>query len=234
VEPETAPRQEYERHASGAAGDDQDVFLDVPHLYVESLDLEVADLRARVSLQAEVLNLLRLNVGVDAVLGQVRLDLRNVEAQALLKVRLDNVAEILNRVLATIDSHPEMIEQLTRASVAAVEQGGAGVGQTVREVGEGLDQLSRGVREEVRREPGEREPGEPSRVRRIQVGGPPPIETSATVEAEARQAETEARQAETDARRVATETRQDEASGRQGLPGERLRHRGLPRRAERR
>jgi hypothetical protein len=35
-----------------------------------------------------------------------------VEAQALLKVRLDKVAEIINRVLATIDRNPEIADQI--------------------------------------------------------------------------------------------------------------------------
>jgi hypothetical protein len=143
------------------------VLLDIPVLKVDSIELEVSDLRARVSLQAEVLNLLRLNVGVDAVLGQVRLDIRGVDAQALLKVRLDNVAEILDRVLSTIDAHPEIIEPLVRhAGVAlaqtgqglgqfaqqsgagareAVQQVGAGVGDTAREAGRGVGQAAQQV-----------------------------------------------------------------------------------------
>ena len=220
VGPESAPRREYDRQTSDeAVDDDQDVYLNVPDLYVESLDLEAADLRARVSLQAEVLSLLRLNVGVDAVLGQVRLDLRNVQAQALLKVRLDKVAEILNRVLATIDAHPEMIEPLARASSTGLQQAGMGVPETVAEAGDladhvvqhgvpDLDQVSPGVPERPRREQREREPRERGGVRRARAEGPPPIETSATVEAE-------------DARR-------------QRLPGEQRRYRGLPRRAKRR
>jgi hypothetical protein len=125
---ETGPQREYERHTSGeAATKQEDVLLDVPILKVEALELDVSDLRARVSLQAEVLNLLRLNVGIDAVLGQVRLDIRGVEAQALLKVRLDNVADILNRVLSTIEAHPEIIEPLVRS--ASVALAGTGSGQ---------------------------------------------------------------------------------------------------------
>lgn len=44
---------------------DTDVFLDVPLLKVDEIDLDVEDLRAHVSLQAEVLDLLRLSVGAD-------------------------------------------------------------------------------------------------------------------------------------------------------------------------
>ena len=43
-------------------GEQPDVYLDVPSLKVDELTLDVQDLRARVSLQAEVLDLLKLKV----------------------------------------------------------------------------------------------------------------------------------------------------------------------------
>ena len=45
-----------------------------------------------------------------------------MEAQALLKVRLDKVAEIINRVLATIDRNPEIVDQIVPPVVAVAEQ----------------------------------------------------------------------------------------------------------------
>ncbi|MFC7545270.1 hypothetical protein [Plantactinospora sp. GCM10030261] len=138
---DTAPDREYGRHAAGTPpAEPEDVLLDIPTLHVDSIELEVDDLRARVSLQAEVLNLLRLNVGVDAVLGRVRLDIRNVDAQALLKVRLDRVAEIIGKVLETVDNHPEIIDPLARAATAAVEQTGTSVSQVVDEAAAGVGQ----------------------------------------------------------------------------------------------
>ncbi|MFZ4302754.1 hypothetical protein ACOZE3_33200 [Streptomyces cinereoruber] len=91
-----------------------DVFLDVPLLKVDEIDLDVENLRAHVSLQAEVLDLLKLNVGADVVLGRVHLGISGVEAQAQLRVRLDNVARIINRVLTTLDRNPEMLYELAR------------------------------------------------------------------------------------------------------------------------
>jgi hypothetical protein len=64
-----------------------DVLLDVPQLRVEEIILEVEDLRAHVSVKADALNLLRLSVGADGQLGGVHLEIKGVEAQALLKVR---------------------------------------------------------------------------------------------------------------------------------------------------
>lgn len=114
-----------------------DVYLDIPVVKVDEISLEVENLRARVSLQAEVLDLLKLNVGVDAELGRVALQIKGVEAQAQLKVRLDNVADVLDRVLTTIDRNPQILENLTRSVGRAVEDVGQGAGEAVEEVGAG-------------------------------------------------------------------------------------------------
>ncbi|WP_200068131.1 MULTISPECIES: hypothetical protein [unclassified Saccharopolyspora] len=139
-------RQDEIRPESGAAdeqraGDQEpDVLLDVPVLKVDEINLEVEDLHAKVSLSAEVLDLLRLNVGADVTLGRVGLDIKGVEAEALLKVRLGNVAAIIERVLQTIDRNPEILEQITRGAGAALRDVGSGAGEAVEEVGTGAGQ----------------------------------------------------------------------------------------------
>ena len=75
------------------------MLLDVPVVKVDKIHLELEDLQAHVALKAKVLDLVKLNVGVDVHLGKVRLDIEGVEAQALVKVRLDHVAAIVDRVL---------------------------------------------------------------------------------------------------------------------------------------
>ena len=117
--------------------DEPDVLLDVPELRVDEISLEVEDLRARVALQADVLSLLRLHVGVEAELGRVQLTIKGVEAQALLKVRLDNVARIIDRVLTTIDNNPEIVEGLIEQVGEAAEEVGAGAGQALGELAPG-------------------------------------------------------------------------------------------------
>ncbi|MFI9424311.1 hypothetical protein ACIG54_12210 [Streptomyces achromogenes] len=114
-----------------------DVYLDVPLLKVDQIDLDVENLRAHVSLQAEVLDLLRLNVGADVALGRVHLGISGVEAQARLEVRLDNVAAIINRVLTTLDRNPQILEELTRGVGSAVRDVGSGARQAVGELGTG-------------------------------------------------------------------------------------------------
>ncbi|WNF00929.1 hypothetical protein PS467_39145 [Streptomyces luomodiensis] len=122
-----------------------DVLLDVPHLEVDEIGLEVEDLRARVSLQAEVLDLLKLNVGADVHLGRVKLEIKGVEAQALLKVRLDNVARVVGRVLRTIDNNPQILEQITQGAGAAVRDVGGGAGSAVDELGRGTAEAAEDV-----------------------------------------------------------------------------------------
>lgn len=130
-----------------------DVFLDVPRLKVDEIDLDVEDLRAHVSLQAEVLDLVKLNVGADVALGRVQLGISGVEAQAQLKVRLDNVAMIVNRVLTTLDRNPQIVEDLVRRIGSAVQDVGQGAGYAVRDVGESagsaVQEVGRGTGEAV-------------------------------------------------------------------------------------
>jgi hypothetical protein len=121
---ELAERQGYTGRYGDGEGQsgEPDVLLDVPELRVEEIILDVEDLRAHVSVQADVLNLLRLSVGADVQLGGVHLEIKGVEAQVLLKVRLDRVAEIINRVLATIDRNPEIVDQIVPPVVAVADQ----------------------------------------------------------------------------------------------------------------
>src|SRR5215211_2906968 len=122
------------RHGYGGESSEPDVLLDVPQLRVDEIILDVEDLRAHVSVQADVLNLLRLSVGADVQLGGVHLEIKGVEAQALLKVRLDKVAEIINRVLATIDRNPEIVAQIVAPLGAAASELEGTVGSSVDEV----------------------------------------------------------------------------------------------------
>ncbi|MEU8453958.1 hypothetical protein [Streptomyces griseoaurantiacus] len=119
------------------AGANPDVFLDVPTLKVDEIDLDVEDLRAHVSLRAEVLDLLRLNVGADVSLGRVHLGISGVEAQAQLTVRLHHVAQIIDRVLTTLDRNPELLHELARGVGSAVQDVGLGARHAVGEVGTG-------------------------------------------------------------------------------------------------
>ncbi|WP_202557511.1 hypothetical protein [Streptomyces sp. SID5789] len=146
---ETYEQEWDDEEAERGAGRDgePDVLLDVPELHVEEISLHVENLQARVSLNAEVLDLLKLNVGADVSLGRVELDIKGVQAQALLKVRLDNVAEMVGRVLSTVDAHPQILEQLTSGLDSAAESLGSGAGRVAGELAEGAGDAVRGVGE---------------------------------------------------------------------------------------
>ena len=166
--PQTTAQREYQEYAATdggeqlAVGQEPDVLLDVPVLKVGTINLEVRGLRAHVAVLAELANLVNLSVGVDARLDEVKLTIEDVEAQALLKVRLENVRAILEKALETIAENPQILESLSRtvdrtaeqvggAAQEAVGEGGAvsqvagGVGDTTRQVGEVAEQVGEGA-----------------------------------------------------------------------------------------
>jgi hypothetical protein len=119
------------------SGDGPDVYLNVPMVKVEEIAFELDNLEAHVSLSAAVLDLLKLNVGADVFLGKVNLEIKGVEAQALLEVRLDNVAVIIDRVLTTLDRNPEILRHIGRGVESAARGIGSGAGEAVGELGKG-------------------------------------------------------------------------------------------------
>ncbi|MGI8912002.1 MAG: hypothetical protein ACR2JR_15860, partial [Rubrobacteraceae bacterium] len=131
----------YDEDSAVMNGKIPDVFLDVPVVKVDEINFEVNDLRAKVNLFAKVLDLVELSVGVDLYIGRVKLVIQGVEAQALLKVRLDNVTAILDRVLTTIDRNPQIVEKLVDSVGSAVEDIGEGAGSAVEDVGAGAGEL---------------------------------------------------------------------------------------------
>jgi hypothetical protein len=153
----TAARREYEEHQQppgeqqqDAGSTEPDVLLDVPLLKVEEINLKVEGLRAHVAVLAELADLVKLSVGADVELDKVELTIKGVEAQALLKVRLEQVRAILDKALTTIGENPEILQSL----VQTVDRTVGEVGGTAREaVGEGgaVSQLAGGVGEATQR-----------------------------------------------------------------------------------
>lgn len=145
----TAAEREYEAYALDGIDDprgDPDVLLDVPVVKVDSIHLELDNLDAHVSLLARVLDLVRLSVGVDVHLGKLRIDIKGVEAQALLKVRLERVTAIVDRVLTTLDRNPELLESLGRT----LEDVGQGAGHALDKTGDAVEDVGSGAKGAVR------------------------------------------------------------------------------------
>jgi hypothetical protein len=136
----TVPESTYEDYTVIDPGeisdtDEPDVVVDIPVVKVDEIDFELDDLEARVSLHAEVLDLVKLSVGVHAELGKVKLNIKGVEAQALLRARLDHVTAIIDRVLTTLDRNPDVLKTIAHSLEPVTE----GAGKAVGEVGEGAN-----------------------------------------------------------------------------------------------
>lgn len=124
--PETSePKQEL----STERAEEPDVFLDVPNLSVDEITLNLESLNARVSLHAAVGNMVTLDVGADAQLGHVELSISGVHAEALLKVRLARVYDILARTLATVEQNPQLLAEVLRPA-----------GELTRDIGQSAKQ----------------------------------------------------------------------------------------------
>lgn len=106
---------------------DPDVMLSVPNLGIDHIGIRVDNLRAHVELHARVLDLLELHVGAQVSVDSVEIEIDNVRVQAMLKVNLDKVEKIVDRVMTTIDNNPEILTNLTgglgRGLEGALSQG---------------------------------------------------------------------------------------------------------------
>jgi len=136
----TVPERMYEDYTIIDPGeisdtDEPDVIVDIPVVKVDEIHFELDDLEARVSLHAEVLDLVKLSVGVHVELGKVELNIKGVEAQALMRARLDHVTAIIDRVLTTLDRNPEVLQTIAHSLEPVTE----GAGKAVGEVGEGAN-----------------------------------------------------------------------------------------------
>src|SRR5215218_3585012 len=86
-----------------------DVYVDAPIVKVDEISFEIDDFRAHLALLAEVGNFVQLDAGAGVRLGKAVLDIKDVETQAVLEVRLEHVTKILARVLTTLDRNPELL-----------------------------------------------------------------------------------------------------------------------------
>jgi pyruvate/2-oxoglutarate dehydrogenase complex dihydrolipoamide acyltransferase (E2) component len=106
----------------GESVGDPDLQLDVPALSVEEIELEVEDLQVHLSIQAELADLVKITVGLDAELGEAKLGVKGVQAEAHLKARLDNVRAIFGEVLASLQHNPQFFRQPSDAEVVEVTE----------------------------------------------------------------------------------------------------------------
>jgi hypothetical protein len=93
----------------------RDVILEVPELSVDSIGLTVENVRARVSLNANAVNLVQITAGVDVGIKKVQLGIVGVYGEVYLYADLDNVARIVDRVVMTLDRNPKILTQVLQA-----------------------------------------------------------------------------------------------------------------------
>jgi hypothetical protein len=124
--------------------EEPDVFVDVPNLHVGKLESDVERLQAHLALRTQVANLVALVAGVHAEVDRVKILIEDVDASALLKVRLANTYNILDRTLTTIDENPEILMGVVDTLGTAVEQVGE-IGTQAAKPGGALGELTSGV-----------------------------------------------------------------------------------------
>lgn len=125
-------------HLMMMTDDDPDVVLDIPNVSVDEITLEVNDIRAHVSLDAHVANLVHLTVGVDASIDRVKLSILGVRASALLVVRLDNVRGLVETTLSALLENPLLLDTLSGVVDNVIQPGGI-VSETVNSLGQTVE-----------------------------------------------------------------------------------------------
>jgi hypothetical protein len=131
----------YESREESDPGGPPDVLLDVPELRIDLIHLELDDLDAHLAVKANVLNLVKLNVGIDVHLSRVKLDIKGVEAEAVLKARLDHVTAIVDRLMTSLDRNPDLVKGLSRA----ISDIGQGAGEVVDKTGDAAKDIGKGA-----------------------------------------------------------------------------------------
>ncbi|MCJ1296298.1 hypothetical protein MMC34_007864 [Xylographa carneopallida] len=82
-----------------------DVYLNAS-VSVGEIDITVSNLTAKINLQAQVLQLLQFNAGIDLSIDRVALKIQNVSAKVLLEARLENLVLMINDTLNSLDLNP--------------------------------------------------------------------------------------------------------------------------------
>ncbi|KAF2242427.1 hypothetical protein BU26DRAFT_438749 [Trematosphaeria pertusa] len=86
-----------------------DVYLNAS-VHVGEISIDVQNLTAKINLDAQVLQLLQFNAGVDLSISRVRLLIQNVTAKVVLEARLANLVLMINDTLSSIDLNPIIAE----------------------------------------------------------------------------------------------------------------------------
>ncbi|EMD94065.1 hypothetical protein COCC4DRAFT_131803 [Bipolaris maydis ATCC 48331] len=109
-----------------------DVLLNAS-VHVGEIFVGVDNLTAKINLDAQVLQLLQFNAGVDLSIDKVSLLIQNVTAKVYLEARLGNLVSMVSDVLDSIDLNPVIAEL------------GNGLGEIVGDVGDAVGGIADGI-----------------------------------------------------------------------------------------
>lgn len=128
--------------SNGTATIPPDVFLNAT-LFVGEIDITVSNLTAKINLEAQVLQLLQFNAGVDLSINRVALSVQNVSAKVELEARLENLVSMINDTLNSIDLNPVLAtlgSDLGSLAAAVVGSGSTSTGSNLTARSFDLDQ----------------------------------------------------------------------------------------------
>lgn len=128
------------RQNASAIYPDPDVFLNAT-VSVKEIDIEVDNLTAKVNLDLQVLELLQFNAGVDLSIESVHLLIQDVKAKVLLEARLENLVQMVDDVLESLDLNP-IIATLGQGVSDIVNETADAVGGLVSDDGSGSSSSS--------------------------------------------------------------------------------------------
>jgi hypothetical protein len=103
-----------------------DIYLNAS-VHVGEIDIIVENLTAKINLDAQVLNLLTFNAGVDLSIDRVSLTIQNVTAKVTLEARLENLVLMIGDILNSLDLNPALaalgtdLVNITNTTVGALE-----------------------------------------------------------------------------------------------------------------
>src|SRR5215218_2337464 len=106
-----------------------DVFMDVPKVQVEEVYLDVEGLDAHLSLRTKLGNLVQLVAGVHVHCGKVELDIKGVDAEAMLKTvdtAVDDIGQTAQTALGPRGAVSRTVDQVGQTAQQALGPGGAG------------------------------------------------------------------------------------------------------------
>jgi len=101
-----------------------DVVLYVPSLSVQKITLDVENLKVGLSLSGGVASLVRISAGISVSIGKVTLEVQQVQANALLVVRLKNLRTVVTHALTAVKNNPQIIYLLKQAQSAGTASTG--------------------------------------------------------------------------------------------------------------